>query len=249
MSDLKHVPWKTQLCESLAGALCSLGYQTDTFSVLKLLAVPPKFELGQAALPCFQFAKQLKVSPQKAAEDIRNFLTAQFSSRAHGSLRAPPISKIDLVGGYLNFHIDFLKLAEQFLPNVTNEFLRQTAQKLEPQPTGIVVEFSQPNTHKSLHVGHLRCLVLGDVVSRMLAHVGNNVVRATYPGDLGTHIAKTLWYLNEFILSKGIPLPSNPLEQADWLGEQYAKADDAFKAAVLNHSNIKRTACGKGRKF
>ena len=33
-----------------------------------------------------------------------------------------------------------------------------------------MVEFSQPNTHKAFHVGHLRSAILGDVLARMLAH-------------------------------------------------------------------------------
>ena len=45
----------------------------------------------------------------------------------------------------------------------------------------IVLEYSQPNTHKAMHVGHLRCLVLGDAVANILEYVGNKVIRATYP--------------------------------------------------------------------
>jgi arginyl-tRNA synthetase len=47
-----------------------------------------------------------------------------------------------------------------------------------------MVEFSQPNTHKAFHVGHLRSAILGDIVARILEFAGYDVVRANYPAIL-----------------------------------------------------------------
>jgi arginyl-tRNA synthetase len=55
-----------------------------------------------------------------------------------------------------------------------------------------------------------------------LAYVGHQAVRATYPGDMGTHIAKTLWYLQTRKVKDGLPTEN----QADWLGKVYAEADE-----------------------
>jgi len=54
----------------------------------------------------------------------------------------------------------------------------------------VMVEFSQPNTHKAFHVGHLRSAILGDSLARILECAGDDVVRANYPGDIGLHVIK-----------------------------------------------------------
>lgn len=59
-------------------------------------------------------------------------------------------------------------------------------------PAKIMVEFSQPNTHKLFHVGHLRNVVLGNALCNLLETVGYRVIRANYIGDIGTHVAKWL---------------------------------------------------------
>jgi arginyl-tRNA synthetase len=58
----------------------------------------------------------------------------------------------------------------------------------------------------------------------VLQYAGHDVVKATYPGDLGAHIAKTLWYLQNRY-SGSTPATG----RADWLGDIYAQADDAIK--------------------
>jgi arginyl-tRNA synthetase len=239
MSTSNYLPWKLSLSATIADGLNTLGIVLDTNSVYKLLSVPPKFELGQAALPCFPFAKQLQSPPAQIAESLRNFIMTRISSESHNKKFSLPIERIDLAGGYLNFHLNFNALGNDFLPLVNEKFLKHSASLLESKPSGIVVEFSQPNTHKALHVGHLRCLVLGDVVSNLLQSIGNKVVRATYPGDLGTHIAKTLWYLNKFVLGKGENLPVDSTSQADWLGEPLSWQPQTKKAPKLNKQNLK----------
>jgi arginyl-tRNA synthetase len=50
----------------------------------------------------------------------------------------------------------------------------------------IVVDYSGPNVAKELHAGHLRPTVVGDVIARVLEHLGHDVVRAAHLGDWGT---------------------------------------------------------------
>ncbi|MER3469268.1 MAG: arginine--tRNA ligase, partial [Thermoflexus sp.] len=51
-----------------------------------------------------------------------------------------------------------------------------------PKGERVMVEFSQPNTHKAFHIGHLRNAILGDALARILDFAGFEVIRATYPG-------------------------------------------------------------------
>lgn len=57
----------------------------------------------------------------------------------------------------------------------------------------VVCEFSDPNPFKVLHVGHLYTSVVGDAVSKLVEFAGGKVVRANFGGDVGLHVAKTLY--------------------------------------------------------
>lgn len=59
----------------------------------------------------------------------------------------------------------------------------------------IVVEYSCPNPMKEMHLGHLMSTVIGEAVSRVAASSGATVIRDSYGGDVGPHVAKTLWAL------------------------------------------------------
>ncbi len=84
----------------------------------------------------------------------------------------------------------------------------------------LMVEFSQPNTHKAFHVGHLRSAILGDVLARILECAGYDVVRANYPGDIGLHVVKWLWNYQKYHQGER---PEKDITQ--WMGAMYAEAN------------------------
>jgi len=88
-----------------------------------------------------------------------------------------------------------------------------------------MIEYSQPNTHKAFHVGHMRNAALGDCLVRMYEFVGHEVVAANYFGDEGAHIAKCLWKLKKFVAEKKFDIDSiAEKDRAEWLGGMYAEA-------------------------
>ncbi len=202
----------------------SLHHTTQRDEILPLLTVPPEFHFGQCAFPCFPFAKKLKLPPQKIALELQD----EFS-------RFPKkyIQKVDAVQGYLNFYCDFQNISVHMWECIQNyDFFKSNFYEKE-ELEKIVVEYSQPNTHKAMHVGHLRCLVLGDAVSNLLEFVGHKIVRATYPGDVGAHVAKLIWYITHPTPKK---LPSENF--VPWLGEMYAKSDEEIKKIKGSESEI-----------
>lgn len=50
----------------------------------------------------------------------------------------------------------------------------------------VVVDYSAPNVAKQMHVGHLRSTIIGDVLCRVLDHLGHTVIRRNHIGDWGT---------------------------------------------------------------
>ena len=65
--------------------------------------------------------------------------------------------------------------------------------------TGVttVVDYSQPNIAKEMHVGHLRSTIIGDALVRILEHLGGTVVRRNHIGDWGTQFGMLIQYQNE----------------------------------------------------
>jgi arginyl-tRNA synthetase len=127
-------------------------------------------------------------------------------------------SKIEAVNGYLNLYFS----PSDYSRRVIDEVLSTGTEYGKGQPLGkkIMFEFSQPNTHKAFHVGHLRSAFLGDVLSRISEAAGYEVVRANYPGDIGLHVIKWLW--NYLKYHKG-EKPEKDITR--WMGEMYAEAN------------------------
>jgi arginyl-tRNA synthetase len=126
-------------------------------------------------------------------------------------------ARTEAVNGYLNLYFSSAEFARRAIDSVLkqgDDFGRgQDKHEL------VMVEFSQPNTHKAFHVGHLRSAILGDSVARILDFAGYQVVRANYLGDIGLHVIKWLWNYLKF--HQGERPPSDTTR---WMGDLYAEA-------------------------
>lgn len=175
------------------------------------LSSPPKPELGEIAVPCFQIAKEVGEPPPVIAQKLAE------------ELKASSVAKFTNTGPYLNAKVSQELLVESVLAEVLSG--KKYSGRLIDSPPRIMIEFSQPNTHKELHVGHMRNICLGDALAKTLSYVGISVVTATFPGDVGTHVAKCLWYLKT--RNKEAP-PEH--DQGEWLGKMYTQATLALEA-------------------
>ncbi|HQP08937.1 MAG TPA: arginine--tRNA ligase [Anaerolineaceae bacterium] len=132
------------------------------------------------------------------------------------------ISKVEAVRGYLNLTFSPSSFASQVIETVHREGLLFG----KGQPTGkrIMVEYSQPNTHKAFHVGHLRNVVLGSAVCNILEWAGNEVIRANYIGDIGLHVIKWLWCYLKYHNGE-----QPPADRVRWIGEIYVQASRYYE--------------------
>lgn len=212
---------KNALDELAAEKGVELKATNDAPALSRLMGLPPQFEMGQAAMPCFPFAKELKMPPAAVAADLAKLINGRLGVQPQSSdlESSQLIERVEPAGGFLNFFVHMPNLAEHILPQILDGSLFRSPLYANGVREKVVVEYSQPNTHKALHIGHLRCLVLGDAVSRILEGAGHEIVKVTYPGDMGAHIAKTLWYLKNHYRGD---IPSS--HRGDWLGELYADA-------------------------
>lgn len=96
----------------------------------------------------------------------------------------------------------------------------------------VMVEFAHPNTHKLFHIGHLRNISTGESVVRLLTAVGNKVIRTNYQGDVGLHIAKCLWGVQQMIKKNGEEM-FDALSLSDkikLIGKAYSEGQTAYEA-------------------
>jgi len=182
----------------------------DTSSFNELVEKPPNPDMGDYALPCFSFAKSLRRPPFQIAVELAEQLQSYISPET-------PLISIQAKDSYLNFTVSAAVMAEVVLPDVF-------CGKYFTEPSNIsrervMIEFSQPNTHKGFHVGHMRNVALGDSLRRIFCYNGYDVVGANYIGDVGAHIAKCLWFYSNY----NTETPPEKF-RGEWLGELYTHA-------------------------
>ncbi len=93
-----------------------------------------------------------------------------------------------------------------------------------------VAEYSDPNPFKVLHAGHLYTSLVGDAIANLLEAAGANVHRVNFGGDVGLHVAKTMWAI---LRELGGENPKKldgikPADRAKWLSNQYVAGNEAY---------------------
>jgi len=125
-------------------------------------------------------------------------------------------SRVEAVGPYINLHMSDAAYAFA-LKKIVKEGGKFGMEKRAGKK--VMVEYFHANTHKGVHIGHIRNISLGESVCRLLEFTGNEVYRANYQGDIGPHVAKCLWgFLN---LHDG-KAPDD--KRGIWLGKVYSEA-------------------------
>ena len=130
--------------------------------------------------------------------------------------------RVEAIKGYLNVYFS----PAEFVHRVVDAAIGQAKSFGCGLPKGerVMVEFSNPNTHKAFHVGHLRGAILGDSLCRILEFAGYDVVRVNYIGDIGLHVIKWLW--NYIKYHRG-EKPSKDITR--WMGDIYSEATDRLE--------------------
>jgi arginyl-tRNA synthetase len=204
--------------------------------ICKMLVEPPQSELGDLAFGCFILAKNLKKSPAQVAQSLQESLLVNSTSWNQLFI------KIEAAGPYLNFTLKSEIVGQTLLSDIiSGDHFLKPAQYLKSKNINqkIMIEYSQPNTHKELHVGHMRNACLGNAVVRIMRYAGEDVISSTFPGDVGTHVAKCLWYM-KFHNKESVPETG----RGEWLGSLYSKGnlklEDEEKDPVLYEENKKK---------
>jgi arginyl-tRNA synthetase len=172
---------------------------------------PPNSDLGDLSLACFEPAKKENISPGELAKKWAEKIAQNQELAAY-------FVEIRPIGPYLNFFISPKLLATEVINAIKKGKDNYGKNNIGHQQE-VMIEYSNGNTHKEYHVGHLRNIAYGDAVNRLLAVNGFKSVPVSYINDFGIHVAKTIWNW------KKNPTYANQIEPKGFLlGKCYAEA-------------------------
>ncbi|MDB5178935.1 MAG: argS [Patescibacteria group bacterium] len=144
-----------------------------------------RFEVGYAADARFGdvatnaamvYAKDMKRPPREVAGELADALRGSKG-----------FEKVEVAGpGFINITLSDARIGELAIAAPTSKPAIYAGQE-------VVVEYSDPNPFKVLHVGHLYTSVVGDAISRLVQAAGGNVHDVNFGGDVGLHVGRTLW--------------------------------------------------------
>ena len=166
----------------------------------------------------FPWVKAARKAPEAVGKEIGDWLVEN----------EPAVDRYNVVKGFLNLVIE-----PTFWSSVLQHILQTkdygTVTSTEESPL-VMIEYSSPNTNKPLHLGHVRNILLGDSLSRILGACGNRVVRTNIVNDRGIHICKSMLAWQKW--GDGVT-PEKAGKKGDHLiGDFYVLFDKHFKAEV-----------------
>ncbi len=163
-------------------------------------------------------AKRLSKKPVEVAKSLAETINKNLPEE---------ISKVEVAGpGFINFF-----LAEKFVTQSVLDVIAK-GDKYGHNDDGskrkVLVEYTDPNTFKVFHIGHLMSNAIGESIARLIESDGTKVVRICYPSDIGLHIAKAIWAILQNIDS----LPADTADivsKTDFLGRMYVLGTKTYE--------------------
>ena len=203
--------------QAIEAKVCAYCAQNDIpLTELKWQPIPFSGEWGIStsffATAALEARAGKKIQVSKRAQEIAEQVKVELGSMGG-------ISRAEAVKGYLNLYFSTSEYARRVVGEVlasAADFGRG-AQKNER----IMVEYAQPNTHHSFHIGHYRNTILGEALARLVEFAGFDTIRASYPGDIGLGVITILWAYDKFYKGQA---PSGIHERGQWLLKIYAEA-------------------------
>ncbi len=173
---------------------------------------------GNLTVMVFPWVKAARKAPEAVGKEIGDWLVDN----------EPAVDRYNVVKGFLNLVIEptfWSSVLQHVLES--KDYGKVTATEQSPL---VMIEYSSPNTNKPLHLGHVRNILLGDSLSRILAACGNRVVKTNIVNDRGIHICKSMLAWQKW--GDGIT-PEKAGKKGDHLiGDFYVLFDKHYKAEV-----------------
>ena len=174
---------------------------------------------GDITIVVFPLVKTLRKSPSEIGNEIGEFLLKESEY----------VEEFNLIQGFLNLVIKsqfYLEFLNQIFDQDNYGFIKPSLEN-----STILVEFASPNTNKPLHLGHIRNILLGDSISKILEANGKNIHKTQIVNDRGIHICKSIVAWLKFGKNSN---PSDLNEKGDFfVGKYYVLFDKVYKEEIL----------------
>lgn len=209
------------------------GFDADFDPVIR--PADPKFGDFQAN-GALQYAKARRENPRAAGEKLLAAIQSspEFDKQLVETSIAGP--------GFVNFKLT-KKFLGKWLAKYSGEAELRAAAKQFYGGRKTVIDYPSPNTAKQMHVGHLRPMVIGEAVKRLLKFCGADIVTDNHIGDWGTNFGILIYGIKTSGY-KLDPENENSLEELEQMykrGSALAKADpaaaDAARAELVKLQN------------
>ncbi|TRZ79736.1 MAG: arginine--tRNA ligase [Nitrosopumilales archaeon] len=164
-----------EIIQGVKQTCARLGYPETEFDVSE--ASRPEF--GDVSCNIgFLLAKELKKKPF----DIAQILAGEYKQNS-----TKYVSEVSAHNsGYLNFVANYSLL----IPEVVKSSLHADYGKIDlGKNSKMVVEHTSVNPNKALHVGHVRNIIIGDTIARILHKASYDVSVLNYVDDSGLQVA------------------------------------------------------------
>lgn len=200
--------------KQIVASACQELFNADVSVVL----TRPDEQFGDYATNvALQLSKKVSKNPREIAEE----LTVKIREKCEKSVKSVMVAG----PGFINITFD----DETLLESLDAQDTLPLAGKV------IVTEYSDMNPFKQSHIGHLYTTVVGDVISRLYEAAGATVHRVNFGGDVGLHVAKTMWGILQFL---GGENPEGLTSVADdskarttWLSQRYVEGNKAYETS------------------
>ena len=197
--------------------IISFKYGIDK-NIIEFQKTRKEFE-GDLTLVVFPLIKIFKKSPEEICNEIGYLLSKQIMF----------ISSFNVIKGFLNIELNNNFWIESIIKISKTKNYGITKKNNKSETT--LVEFSSPNTNKPLHLGHIRNIVLGDSVSRIIEATGKNVKRVQIINDRGIHICKSMLAWQTFG-NRETPEKAN-MKGDHLVGKYYVKFNQEYNKELI----------------
>lgn len=184
---------------------------------IKWQPTPFAGQWGMGTNACFQAAAAEARSGKKVNVPAR---AAELATLVANGLGVPTgFARVASDKAYVNVYFDTPAYARR----VTEAAIAEGVNfgKGQPKTERVMVEYAQPNTHHSFHIGHARNALLGESLARLVEFAGFPTIRASYPGDIGLGVITVMWAYDKFYKGQQ---PQGIHERGQWLLKIYAEA-------------------------
>lgn len=149
------------------------------------LTEPPRPEFGDLSTSiCFKMARIMKKRPNEIAKEVTERIKKNL-------LPDDIVMDVKAIGGYINFKTNFRVLAKLTLKEVLEKADNYGAVNIG-NGRKVLIEHTNVNPNKAIHIGHARNACLGDSLVRLLRFAGFNVYALNYIDDTGSQIADVI---------------------------------------------------------